>query len=74
MCFDPIRKSIYVLGRYIESKPTATVSTEPKPIHESEFYQYFTELDRWIKISENTEVLISTRPLISLQMIDSYID
>jgi hypothetical protein len=55
MCFDPIRKSIYVLGRYIESKSTTT-STESKPVHEPEFYQYFTELDRWIKISENTQV------------------
>lgn len=53
MCFDPIRKSIYVLGRYTEFRPTTT----PDPTaYESEFYQYYTELDRWIQISESTKV------------------
>ncbi|GAA5813656.1 hypothetical protein MFLAVUS_007141 [Mucor flavus] len=53
MCFDPIRKSIYVLGRYTEFRPTTT----PDPTaYESEFYQYYTELDRWIQISESTKI------------------
>ncbi|GAA5806192.1 hypothetical protein HPULCUR_011722 [Helicostylum pulchrum] len=53
MCFDPVRKSIYVLGKYIEFRPTTT----PDPTaYESEFYQYYTELDRWIQISESTKI------------------
>ncbi|KAI8359968.1 Muskelin N-terminus-domain-containing protein [Blakeslea trispora] len=56
ICFDPTRKSIYVLGKYIEAKPLSISSLADRPFYgyESDFYQYFIELDRWIKISENT--------------------
>jgi hypothetical protein len=56
MCFDPTRKSIYVLGRYVEFRPSTTPPEHS--LYESEFYQYFIELDRWIKISENTQVKV----------------
>lgn len=70
MCFDPTRKSIFVLGRFIEyrsfaspcsnnssSSSSSTSNThQPDPLYESDFYQYFIELDRWIKISENTQI------------------
>lgn len=53
MCFDSTRKSIYLLGRYVEFRPSTTPDAT---LYESEFYQYFIELDRWVKISENTQV------------------
>lgn len=58
MCFDPIKKSLYVLGRYVEVRPVPTSGTPdltPK-LYESDFYQYFIDLDQWIKISDNTQV------------------
>ncbi|KAI8326736.1 Muskelin N-terminus-domain-containing protein, partial [Choanephora cucurbitarum] len=56
ICFDPTRKSIYVLGKYIKAKPLSISSLADRPFYgyEADFYQYFIELDRWIKISENT--------------------
>ncbi|KAI8967128.1 Muskelin N-terminus-domain-containing protein [Mycotypha africana] len=66
ICFDPLKKSIFVLGRYIEttkcnaatasgSHPTTTIhDTETTVNYHSEFFQYFTELDRWQILSENT--------------------
>ncbi|KAG2204661.1 hypothetical protein INT47_011956 [Mucor saturninus] len=51
MCYDPTRKTIYVLGRYKEYQ----LSPSPDPASfESEFFQYFIELDRWVKISDST--------------------
>ncbi|KAG0178624.1 Muskelin 1, intracellular mediator containing kelch motif [Apophysomyces sp. BC1021] len=48
ICFDPISRSIFVLGRYVESHAVTDVSLE------SDFYQYFVDSDYWIKISSNT--------------------
>ncbi|KAF1802153.1 Muskelin N-terminus-domain-containing protein [Mucor lusitanicus] len=57
MCYDPIRKSIYVLGKYIEVRAPSTSAPEVSPkVYESDFFQYFTDLDRWIKISDNTQI------------------
>lgn len=57
MCYDPIRKSIYVLGKYIEVRAPSTSASEVSPkVYESDFFQYFTDLDKWIKISDNTQV------------------
>lgn len=53
MCYDPTRKSIYVLGRYKEYCP---IPTTDAAAYESEFFQYFIELDRWVKISGSTLV------------------
>lgn len=62
MCFDSIRKSIYVLGKYVEVRAPSTSAPEVSPkLYESDFFQYFTDLDRWIKISENTQVKDSTQ-------------
>ncbi|KAI8641733.1 Muskelin N-terminus-domain-containing protein, partial [Parasitella parasitica] len=57
MCYDPIRKSIYVLGKYVEARTSSASSSEAShTIYDSDFFQYFTDLDRWIKISENTQI------------------
>ncbi|EPB83057.1 hypothetical protein HMPREF1544_10194 [Mucor circinelloides 1006PhL] len=57
MCYDPIRKSIYVLGKYIEVRAPSTSASEVSPkVYESDFFQYFTDLDKWIKISDNTQI------------------
>lgn len=53
MCYDPTRKSIYVLGRYKEYRLTASPDVAA---YESEFFQYFIELDRWVRISGSTQV------------------
>lgn len=50
ICFDPISKSIFVLGRYVES-PTA-----PGQTLESDFYRYYVEFDQWVKINDHTAV------------------
>ncbi len=55
MCFDPTRKSIFILGKYVEYRSPST-TTQQQQLYESDFYQYFIELDRWVKISENTQV------------------
>ncbi|KAI7884593.1 hypothetical protein K492DRAFT_142763 [Lichtheimia hyalospora FSU 10163] len=48
ICFDPDTKSIFVLGRFIESSVAMTTNLE------SDFYRYFVEYDQWVKISDNT--------------------
>lgn len=50
ICFDPDTKSIFVLGRFIESSVAMTANLE------SDFYRYFVEYDQWVKISDNTAV------------------
>lgn len=50
ICFDPDTKSIFVLGRFIESSVVMTANLE------SDFYRYFVEYDQWVKISDNTAV------------------
>ncbi|KAI8876176.1 muskelin [Backusella circina FSU 941] len=49
ICFDPISKSIFVLGRYVE--PQAVSNCKDL---ESDFYRYYIEFDQWIKISDHT--------------------
>ncbi|CEP10390.1 hypothetical protein [Parasitella parasitica] len=56
MCYDPIRKSIYVLGKYVEVRSSTSAPEVSPTVYESDFFQYFTDLDRWIKISENTQI------------------
>ena len=53
ICFDPDTKSIFVLGRFIESSVAMTTNLE------SDFYRYFVEYDQWVKISDNTGVRIT---------------
>jgi hypothetical protein len=48
ICFDPISRSIFVLGRYVESPPNSGQTLE------SDFYRYYIEFDQWVKINENT--------------------
>ncbi|KAI7900702.1 Muskelin N-terminus-domain-containing protein [Cokeromyces recurvatus] len=48
ICFDSVSKSIYVLGRYVESEDITD-----QELH-SDFYQYHIENDKWIKIHDNT--------------------
>jgi hypothetical protein len=50
ICFDPVSKSIFVLGRYVESQAASGQSLE------SDFYRYYVEFDQWIKINDNTVV------------------
>ncbi|KAI7898194.1 Muskelin N-terminus-domain-containing protein [Cokeromyces recurvatus] len=57
MCFDPIRKSIYILGRYADIRNNSyDVSSADNSLYESEFYQYFIDLDKWVKLSKNTQL------------------
>ncbi|GAA5807665.1 hypothetical protein MFLAVUS_001036 [Mucor flavus] len=46
VCFDPASKSIFVLGRYVESPAGQSL--------ESDFYRYYVEFDQWIKINDHT--------------------
>ncbi|KAI8047936.1 Muskelin N-terminus-domain-containing protein [Thamnidium elegans] len=46
VCFDPASKSIFVLGRYVESPAGQSL--------ESDFYRYYVEFDQWIKINNHT--------------------
>ncbi|KAL9540450.1 hypothetical protein MBANPS3_009668 [Mucor bainieri] len=48
ICFDPVSRSIFVLGRYVESPPSASQTLE------SDFYRYYIEFDQWVKVNENT--------------------
>ncbi|KAG2171936.1 hypothetical protein INT43_001412 [Umbelopsis isabellina] len=48
ICFDPSSRSIYVLGRYVESQQRVETNLY------SDFYQYMTHLNRWVRLSENT--------------------
>lgn len=50
LCFDPQTRSIYVLGRFLESWAVAAL----KP--EADFYRYRIDEIRWEKISGNTAV------------------
>lgn len=50
VCFDPISKSIFVLGRYVEPEESQGKTLE------SEFYRYYIEFNQWVKLSENTAV------------------
>ncbi|KAG0826673.1 hypothetical protein G6F18_009843 [Rhizopus arrhizus] len=68
ICFDPVRKSIFVLGRYIEPTANATIADLTGNTYGSDFYQYFIEQDQWIKISENTQVDGGPPLLFDLQM------
>jgi hypothetical protein len=52
ICFDPVSKSVLVLGRYVELQSVNDSKNSPTP----DFYQYFTELDSWVKLSDSTEV------------------
>jgi hypothetical protein len=52
ICFDPVSKSVLVLGRYVELQSVNDSKNPPTP----DFYQYFTELDSWVKLSDSTEV------------------
>ncbi|KAG1589594.1 hypothetical protein G6F47_010306 [Rhizopus delemar] len=68
ICFDPARKSIFVLGRYIEPTANATIADLTGNTYGSDFYQYFIEQDQWVKISENTQVDGGPPLLFDLQM------
>ncbi|KAI9257656.1 muskelin 1, intracellular mediator kelch motif-containing protein, isoform CRA_a [Sporodiniella umbellata] len=68
ICFDPIRKSIFVLGKYIEPNPNSTLSDLTNNVYGSDFYQYFIEQEKWIKISENTQIDGGPPLLFDLQM------
>ncbi|KAI8639074.1 Muskelin N-terminus-domain-containing protein [Parasitella parasitica] len=48
ICFDPVSRSIFVLGRYVESPAYAGQTLE------SDFYRYYIEFDQWVKINEST--------------------
>ncbi|CAO3664670.1 unnamed protein product [Umbelopsis ramanniana] len=48
ICFDPSTRSIYVLGRYVESQARMEANLNP------DFYQYLTHINQWMKISDNT--------------------
>ncbi|KAI8976566.1 Muskelin N-terminus-domain-containing protein [Pilobolus umbonatus] len=49
--YDPVMNSIYVLGRYMEKSTDVDVESNYDP----DFYQYFVDLDKWVKISESTQ-------------------
>ncbi|KAG1459111.1 hypothetical protein G6F56_006236 [Rhizopus delemar] len=68
ICFDSVRKSILVLGRYIEPNPNATIADLTGNTYGSDFYQYFIEQDQWVKISENTQIDGGPPLLFDLQM------
>ncbi|CAO3609257.1 unnamed protein product [Cunninghamella blakesleeana] len=46
--FDPKSRSIFVFGKYIESHSVSENHSEP------DFYRYYCDHDKWIKISNNT--------------------
>ncbi|KAI9007518.1 Muskelin N-terminus-domain-containing protein [Phycomyces nitens] len=48
ICFDPISRLIFVLGRYIEPQGSITVD------HESDFYCYDIDKKKWTLISADT--------------------
>ncbi|KAI8368114.1 Muskelin N-terminus-domain-containing protein [Radiomyces spectabilis] len=48
ICFDPVSRSIFVLGRYVESLAISDTALE------SDFYRYYVDFDQWTKISHNT--------------------
>ncbi|KAI7860209.1 Muskelin N-terminus-domain-containing protein [Circinella umbellata] len=48
ICFDPDTKSIFVLGRFVESSAVLTTNLD------SDFYRYFVDYDQWVKITDNT--------------------
>ncbi|CEP17136.1 hypothetical protein [Parasitella parasitica] len=48
ICFDPASRSIFVLGRYVESPPSAGQTLD------SDFYRYYIESNQWLKINEST--------------------
>lgn len=60
ICFDPKSKSIFVLGRYVESSsilpPSSGQQQQQSALFESDFYRYYIEFDQWIKISDHTAV------------------
>ncbi|KAI9475469.1 MAG: Muskelin N-terminus-domain-containing protein [Benjaminiella poitrasii] len=58
ICFDPTRKSIYVLGRYVDIRANSFDNASPPPEnqYESELYQYFIDLDKWVLLSKNTQL------------------
>ncbi|CEG84146.1 hypothetical protein RMATCC62417_17991 [Rhizopus microsporus] len=68
ICFDPTKKSIFVLGRYIEPSTNTTIADLTGNTYGSDFYQYFIELDQWIKISDNTQIDGGPPLLYDLQM------
>ncbi|KAI9033534.1 Muskelin N-terminus-domain-containing protein [Phycomyces nitens] len=47
ICFDPVTKSIFVLGRYSEGQ-------DPSDIIKPDFYRYFIDFNLWKKISNDT--------------------
>ncbi|KAL1924690.1 uncharacterized protein VTP21DRAFT_4344 [Calcarisporiella thermophila] len=50
LCLDPVRKQIYVLGRYVEEKQRADTYLN------SDFYRYDIIMDSWVKLSNDTKM------------------
>ncbi|KAI7872075.1 Muskelin N-terminus-domain-containing protein [Spinellus fusiger] len=48
MCFDPLTRSIFVLGQYVDCISDAEKNTK------SDFYRYFVDFNLWKRISTNT--------------------
>ncbi|KAJ1742614.1 hypothetical protein LPJ68_001764 [Coemansia sp. RSA 1086] len=63
MCFDSIRKCIYVMGNYVDREYRGSASLD------SDLYCYDTISNEWLVLSENTEVLGGPRLIFNSQMV-----
>lgn len=50
MCFDPVSRSIYTLGKYVDPESRPNVALD------SDFWRFEIEAQQWIQISSNTFV------------------
>ncbi|KAJ2843582.1 hypothetical protein IWW36_005510, partial [Coemansia brasiliensis] len=63
MCFDTIRKCIYILGNYVDREYRGSASLD------NDLYCYDTISNEWLVLSENTEVLGGPRLIFNSQMV-----
>ncbi|KAJ2351093.1 hypothetical protein GGF43_004131, partial [Coemansia sp. RSA 2618] len=63
MCFDGIRKCIYVMGRYVDHEYRGNTGLE------NDLFCYDTTNNEWLVLSENTEVMNGPKLVFNSQMV-----
>ncbi|KAJ2299445.1 hypothetical protein IWW55_004181, partial [Coemansia sp. RSA 2706] len=62
MCFDSVRRSVYVMGRYVDHEYRGAAALD------NDLFCYDTVGDEWLVVSENTEALGGPRLVFNAQM------
>lgn len=58
ICFDPVSKCIFSIGKYVEAESRPNVNLE------GDFWSFDTHTEKWRKISSNTAVNTTNQPFI----------